>query len=420
MRRRLLVVADAFYPVMGGSTRVIAESSRALVRRGYEVRVLVGGRDLRLPRAEVWDGVEIIRYPVSPRNTVALNVTGIVGAARAAVRTLAERRFDLVDGHDLYGPLGARLSPSARAVPMVATCHGPLHREFEVSRPSRLAAGGVVRRALEPAFARVYSRWLRLLQGRVLADAVRCVVLSRYAESFVREVKPSYPMDRLRIVPGGVDVERFRPATDRTALRRRLGLPERSPLLVTIRRLVPRMGLLPLVDAMAEVTARCPDAQLVIGGEGELAGVLRERIAYRGLTGRVTLAGFVPDESLPGYYQSADLCLLPSTSLEGFGLVTVEALACGTPVLASRTAGGSVEVLGQLGDELLVDEPSAPALAAGVLRFLDSHLDDVGFRGRCRALGEDYSWTARARRLEALHDEVLSETGSVATGAGRR
>jgi glycosyltransferase involved in cell wall biosynthesis len=410
--RRVLIVADSFYPSQGGSERVIAESSRALRQLGHRVVILAGTEDPHLPRRDVWSGVEIVRYGFSSRNTALLNLTAILGGARALSRVIGTRGpFDVAHCHGVFGATSVRLSRRSRHLPRVVTFHGPVHREFEMSQAARGFPRRPVRRRLQRPFVALYSRWLRGLQARALRDA-SCVVLSRYAAGLAAELLPRRRVDGLHVVPGGVDLDRFAPARDRVALRRALGLPPEGPLLLTIRRLVPRMGLTPLVDAIEEVRRHDGRAHLVIGGRGPLEATLRHQVEGLGLRGHVTLAGFVPEERLPLYYQSADLFVLPTIDLEGFGLVTLEALACGTPVLATRT-GANPELLEPLGDRFLVDAPTAPELAKGIVRFLDGAAADPAVRGRCRGLVERrYSWARHAERLMALYDAVLSGVGT--------
>ena len=99
------------------------------------------------------------------------------------------------------------------------------------------------------------------------------------------------------------------------------------------------MGLENLVDAMVRVHAEVPDALCVVVGRGKLRDQLVARIARKNLQSHVQLLGFVPDEQLPFLYRAADLTVMPSLSLEGFGLSAVESLAAGTPVLVTPVGG---------------------------------------------------------------------------------
>ena len=212
--------------------------------------------------------------------------------------------------------------------------------------------------------------------------------------------------ERIVKIPGAVELERFRPAADRAAVRRALGLPEHRPLLLTVRNLERRMGLDLLLRAMARVKARVPEALLLLGGAGSLRGELEALGAALGLDGHVRFLGFIPDRTLPAFYQAADVFVLPTRELEGFGLVTVEALACGTPVLGTRV-GATPEILAPLSPSLIFRGLAPETLAddlTGLLERLTDPADAARLRAECRRHAEaHYGWDrAIAALAEAL------------------
>jgi glycosyltransferase involved in cell wall biosynthesis len=183
-----------------------------------------------------------------------------------------------------------------------------------------------------------------------------------------------------------------------------LGLPPERTLLLTVRRLYARMGLENLVRAMAAAAREQPDALLLIGGRGPLQTRLQELIDEHALAEHVHLLGYIADERLPLYYQAADCFVLPSVELEGFGLATLEALACGTPVLGTAV-GGTVEVLGNLDRRLLLKSPAAEDIAAGILGHLAA---PPVTREQCRRYAEEhYSWSRMVVQLERLFSDVI-------------
>jgi glycosyltransferase involved in cell wall biosynthesis len=404
---RILVVADFFYPSLGGSARVIGESARALRELGHEVWIVAGTEDPRLPLHEERDGLPVVRYRFSSASTLRLNATAIVNGARAVDETIRRHGpFDVLHSHGVYGATGVLLTRRARALPRVSTFHGPVHREFEVASGARDFSRRRLRGRVQPAFIRAYSRWLRLLQARIVGGAP-CIVLSRYAAGLLHATAPRCAPEAIRVIPGGVDLERFRPC-DRAATRAGLSLPAQAPLVLSVRRLVPRMGLEDLLDAFAAVRAQGSAARLIVGGTGGLGERLRQRADGLGLDGAVEFPGLIPEAQLAAYYQSADLFVVPSRSLEGFGLVTLEALACGTPVVATRV-GGNAEILGALGEEFLVDAQAPAQLARAIVDVLDRGARDRGLRERCRSFAvERYSWSLAARRLTAVYDEITA------------
>src|SRR5262249_20071919 len=141
----------------------------------------------------------------------------------------------------------------------------------------------------------------------------------------------------------------------RETARRSLGWPTEGRILLTVRRLTARMGLDNLIRAMAVVRRAMPDVSLVIAGEGPMRESLGQMIEKLGLRDVVHLAGRVPAEALPMYYRAADLFVLPTAAAEGFGLATIEALACNVPAFGTPV-GGTIEVLGRVNADLLFED----------------------------------------------------------------
>jgi glycosyltransferase involved in cell wall biosynthesis len=207
-------------------------------------------------------------------------------------------------------------------------------------------------------------------------------------------------------IPGGVDTERFQPAEDRSAIRNRLGFAAGRPLLFTLRNLEARMGLDTLIQSMVIVRRQAPQTLLLIGGAGSLRNDLESLTASLGLNEHVQFLDFVPDEHLPLYYQAADFFILPTRELEGFGLVTVEALACGTPVLGTPI-GATPEILQSLRSDLLFAGTEPDAIAELILKHHQLRCSDPpGYqhlRDACRRHAlEHYAWPPLVKALEQV------------------
>src|SRR5205814_7616551 len=133
-----------------------------------------------------------------------------------------------------------------------------------------------------------------------------------------------------------------------------------------------------------------PDVQLLLGGAGSLREPLEAQARASGLDKHVSFLGFVPEVELPAFYQAADVFVLPTRELEGFGLVTVEALACGTPVLGTRV-GATPEILAPLSPSLIFRGLAPETLAddlTGLLERLTDPADAARLRAECRRHAE--------------------------------
>ena len=203
-----------------------------------------------------------------------------------------------------------------------------------------------------------FKQWV---EQRVYNRCDRFIVLSKAFGTILHETY-NVPWNKIHIIPGGVDIERFQPNLSRQAARSQLGWHPDRPTIFTTRRLVHRMGLDKLITALLEVKRLVPDVWLAIAGKGPLRADLEEQVQELGLQDHVQFLGFLPDEELPVAYQAADLTVVPSQSLEGFGLVLLESLACGTPALCTPV-GGMPEVITPFCPELVTKSIEAGAIA---------------------------------------------------------
>ena len=307
-------------------------------------------------------------------------------ARRCAARMIAEHDFSLIAAHfALYAaPLGRRLGD----LPLVMHFHGPWAYEGAEEGDSRL-----ILRAKSGIERFVYRRARRFI---VLSEAFRDILHRGYG----------VPLDRIRIVPGGVAVERFAGGPARREARHRLGWPQDRPIVLAVRRLRRRMGLENLVDAMVAVRGAFPDALLLLAGTGPLSAALDARIDTLDLRRHARLLGFLPDAELPLAYRAADLTIVPTVALEGFGLITVESLAAGTPVLVTPV-GGLPDAVRGLSPSLVLEGSDAPALAGGVVSALRGSrpLPD---EAACRAFAQThYAWPVIARRIRDVYEDAL-------------
>jgi glycosyltransferase involved in cell wall biosynthesis len=290
---------------------------------------------------------------------------------------------DVVDVHfPLYGVLPIRFG-SLRRLPVVAHFHGPWADEA-VAAGRTGATGARVRRAVERAVLR------RATVVVVLSGAFGAEVVQRYGVS---------PW-RVRILPPGVDADHFAPG-DRTAARARFGLEPSDFVAATVRRLVPRTGVDVLLDAWA--TLGRDHAALLVAGDGPEAERLRTR-ATANETARIEFLGRVGADALVDVYRAADVSVVPSRAWEGFGLVVLESLACGTPVLVSDEGGLPEAVLGL--DPTLVVPPRDPAALAARLGGARGDPEGLPSRTECRAYASTFAWSGVARRHRELYDEV--------------
>lgn len=391
------MVTNLFYPLTGGSENVVFEVSRRLVRRGHEVRVLTEQTRSQWPRYERMDGIHIHRCPVRFGSAPIRFGSGVVNAAGLFQRLAAEVSFDVLHFHLTLPSVGVLLCRESRRPAKVASFYGPWDEEARAEHQ--------VQRRLN--LQSLKASCFGLLQRYVLQRSQRIVVLSHFSRQQVTDILGAMPA--IQVVPGGVDLDRFQPAADRQRVKTQLGLPLDNQVVLTVRRLVPRMGIDTLIGAMPAVLSGGRRVTLIIGGDGPLRPELERQAANLGVEDCVGFTGFIPDDRLPLYYQAADAFVMPTRALEGFGLATVEALACGTPVVGT-TVGATAEILSGLDRRLLIPESTPQAIAETISACLDSDLVGPAFRARCRQYAEDrYTWERAVDALERIYDDAIQD-----------
>ena len=220
---------------------------------------------------------------------------------------------------------------------------------------------------------------------------------------------------RIAVVPGGVDTERFRPM-GRARARRRLGLDRCEPLVLFVGRIEPLKGIDVLLRAAASLEG--PLRLLIVGGDHkdrQRKSALRSLARELGISTRVTFRDAVPHEALHLYYNAADVCAVPSY-YESFGLVAVEAMACGTPVVASRVGGLKETVQdGRTGYLAPWRCPEPFAERLDLLLRNEALRRSLG-RG-ARAAAQRFHWPIVATRIEEVYHELVSQYRGVAVSA---
>ena len=212
------------------------------------------------------------------------------------------------------------------------------------------------------------------------------MVLSNYMKNKLVSIHRVLP-NLIIVNPGGVDLDRFKPPQNRLQLKKELGLPRDKVHLLTVRNLEPRMGLENLLKCMYLLKKNGIPVHLTLAGAGVQRRKLEKLANDFALADKITMTGFIPQELLPKYYGASDFFILPTRRLEGFGLVTPESMACGTPVLGTPV-GGTREILSDFGQSFLFRDSTAEAIAEGIQTVIDEYFSQKKkygeLRRRCR------------------------------------
>ena len=374
---RICQVSAAYYPYPSGLTEHVHFLTTALRERGHHVEILTTsfGKD-GPPVAGV---TRFGRARLVPLNKSYSTVPFGWRMSGQVKRYLAGHDFDILHLHGTYPPDISFWAMKHARVPSIVTFHTVGFGEYRV--------GAAALRVL-------MRRWNNKLGGRIAES-----------EAALRFQSKFFPGE-YRLIPPGVDVARFHPGVE--------ALPELAsdgrPVILFVGRLDARKGLSVLLDAFARVLAAGTRARLVVAGKGPMLPECRERAVELGIADSVLFAGFVPADMLPRYYASADAYCSPALGGEAYGIVLLEAMAAGAPVIASDIPGYN-EVVRDGATGVLVPPGSEEALA----ETINGLLSDEGRRralsiaGRTQA--ESLSWARIAERVEDYYRVVLDRAG---------
>lgn len=375
----------------GGMNVYVRELSTALARAGASCDVYTRAWSMELPAiVDVEPGLRVHHVAAGP----------LAEVAKEELPTVVEEFTEGV------------LARMERGHPADA-----VHANYWLSA----AAGHAIKHALDLPLVSTFHTLARVkAEGeedpeRALAEAaaIGCsdAVLASSDEE-ARQITSLYGADpaRVEVVAPGVDHAFFSPG-DRSQARRALGLPGDRPMLLFVGRIQPLKGLTIAIRALAALERPRGAFLVVVGGpsgpqgEAELSRA-RRLVADLGVEGRVRFVAPQPHELLSTYYRAADVCLVPSRS-ESFGLVALEAAACGVPVVAAAVGGLRTLVAhGRTG--LALDEREPPAFAAAVQGLLDDPAGAAAMGGRAAARARSYTWSVAAARLGGLYDQLTS------------
>jgi glycosyltransferase involved in cell wall biosynthesis len=333
------------------------------------------------PAQETRNGIDVRhpRYPLPPKVGMTVAPFLMAAASLGPIRRLIGEGwdFDLIDAHYFY--------PDGVAAAMIARVLG---------KPLTITARGTDLNLI-PAYA-VPRRLIRWAAGQAQA----CIGVCAALVDVLREW--DIAEERLHVFRNGVDLRRFTPLPPRRS-RAELNI-DGGPVLLSVGHLIERKGHHLAIAALPSVLRQHPGAQLFIIGEGEERARLEALARALGVEQRVRLVGAVPNDRLAPWYSAADVLILAS-SREGWANVLLEAMACGTPVVATRI-WGTPEVVADPEVGLLFENRDAHSLAAAVVALLASARN----RERVRRYAEDFGWapTTQAQidlfgRLIAVH-----------------
>jgi glycosyltransferase involved in cell wall biosynthesis len=381
---KLCIVTHTFLPHVGGIERVVYEQSKLLIKKHFELVVLTHKN--YTPSQYTYDGIKVRCYD-------ALNIgfrLGIpypipnVTSCRPFLEAIKSNDVIHAHGHPYLSSLAAAKLAKRYRKPFVLTQHNTFIEYNgiwdKVEKINDLAIG-----------------------KQNLKEAKKIIAVSNATKKYV--LRLGADPEKVEVIHNGVDLKRFKLLDDaRTTVRRKLGIPEEAVVVATVRRLVYKNGIDTLLESAKSTVQKNPHLVYLIIGKGPDFDDVKARVSQLGLGKNFLLAGFVSDEDLPSFYNAADFFVLPSKSGEGLPLVTLEAMACGLPILATDV-GGIKEVM-VAGYGRLIPPNDPQSMADAMLDFAGLEFATIK-RDLRKIMTQRFSWDINVKKLVKIYEEII-------------
>ena len=370
---RILQTPVRFYPFTGGVENYVYYSTKEMVKLGHHVTVICANEP-HLKKEDIIEGIKVKRlsYFGKIANT---NIT--LGLPFA----LLNENFEIIHTH-IPTPWSAdwsKIISKHKKKPLIITYHNDIIGEGITSHIANFYNSTALKSLLNNA-------------DKIIITQHNYLYSSPYLEKYE---------DKIAVIPNGVDIEKFKPLEVKK---------ERNMIffLSLLDEFHKYKGLDYLLKALKIVKDEISDVKLVIGGKGALMDYYMEMADNMGLKDNVEFHGFIPDEKIVEYYCRSSVFVLPSISAkqEGFGIVALEALACGTPVISTEIVGVAADVKNS-GSGIIVPPQDIDNLVKAIIKILnDEKSHTMGLKGR-ELVKNKYTWSRVAKMTENIYQEFL-------------
>ena len=389
---KILMLTWEYPPrVVGGIARVVHDLSHRLMKDGHEVTV-VTYKEGNVPYFEDDKGVKVYRvdnYMINPNNFIDWIMQLNFNLVSKATEIIAkEGKFDVIHAHDWLVAYAAKSLKNAYDIPMVATIHAT-----EAGRNSGIHDET--------------QRYINDTEWMLTYEANEVIVNSNYMKC---ELQRNFglPFDKINVIPNGVNLTMYS-GIDRDYDFRRNYASDNEKIILYAGRLVYEKGVQHLIAAMPKILENYHDSKLVIAGKGGMIDELKAQVEYLGLGNKVYFTGYMDHRSLCKLYRAADIAVFPST-YEPFGIVALEGMLAGNPIVVSDI-GGLNEIVehGVNGMKSYAGNPNS--IADSILTLLFDHkLCNTIVKNAKAKVKAEYNWTKIAQDSHFTYQKAIAET----------
>lgn len=395
---KVCFISPEYLPLSGGTGAYVYYLSNELMKRGDSAYIVTGydiSRDVKVNQQHYVFFLKTLRAPV---------VKSFLFAASASRKLNKIRGSFPVDITHVNLPLVPSFAvPSDFGKTLISTVHSTWKGEAEAIKGepySRLNSN--------EKFMVSFNWFLRVFEEKMLERSNKIIAVSDFTR---RELLQYYKMkaDKIRVIHNGVDVDKFKPATDKLKAKTELGFNPEDKAILSVGRLYARKGLFTLIESMALVTRKFKNAKFIIAGKG-LSNEMKKLVSYAtklGVKDNIVFTGYFPDRKLPRLYQAADIFAF-STFYENLPFAVLEAMSTGLPVVTTNV-GGIPEMIESGRNGFLVQPFNSKELSARILYLLEHPTDasEVGFLAR-KTILERFDWRLIVQKVLSVYEEALN------------
>ncbi len=389
---KILMLSWEYPPrVVGGIARVVHDLSHRLYQDGHEVTV-VTYRDGDVPYFENDKGVNVHRvdnFMIHPNNFIdwvmQLNFNMI---AKVSELIAKGEKFDVIHAHDWLTAYAGKTLKSAYHLSLISTIHAT-----EAGRNSGINDET--------------QKYINDTEWMLTYESSEVIVNSNYMKNELQRLF-GLPYEKINVVPNGVNINLFQDVERDYDFRRRYAM-DNEKIILFMGRLVYEKGIQNLIAAMPKILANYHDSKLVICGKGGMINELRNQANRLGLGNKVYFAGYMNAKNVQKMYKCADVSVFPST-YEPFGIVALEAMLSGTPIVVSDI-GGLNEIVDHGINGMKSYAGNANSLADSILTLLfDQKLCNTVVKNAQSKVKKDYNWQKIAQDTHFTYQKAICET----------
>ena len=389
---KILMLSWEYPPrVVGGIARVVHDLSHRLYQDGHDVTV-VTYRDGDVPYYENDNGVNVHRvdnFMISPNNFIdwimQLNFNMI---AKVGELISQGEKFDVIHAHDWLTAYAGKTLKTSFNIPLVSTIHAT-----EAGRNSGIQGET--------------QKYINDTEWMLTYESSEVIVNSNYMKNELQRLF-GLPYEKINVVPNGVNINLFNGVERDYSFRRQYAM-DNEKIILFMGRLVYEKGIQNLIAAMPKILSNYHDAKLIVAGKGGMINELKAEVEALGLGNKVYFTGYLNSKNVQKMYKCADIAVFPST-YEPFGIVALEGMLSGTPVVVSDI-GGLNEIVdhGINGMKSYAGNPNS--LADSILALLfDQRLCDTVVRNAISKVKKDYNWQKIAQDTHFTYQKAIAET----------